>query len=112
VVRTVQPARKATNLQKDEHPDKPVELVPSMTFMYISRALQQMDLLHLFEKVKHNFVTTDDAEEINAIAFESEKWQKCVYEKIPQMKEKFNAFAIQLRKYYIDAYSEQINEIL
>lgn len=28
------------------------------------------------------------------------------------MKEKYNAFSIQLRKLYIDAYSEQINDIL
>lgn len=103
---------------KDKNQKKPIDAernldhLPAGALIYISKALQQIDLQVVFQKTKHNFVTTDDAEEINEIAFDSEKWKKCIYEKIPQMKERYNAFAIQLRKLYIDAYSEQINDIL
>ena len=74
---------KDKNQKKSSDADQRVQQLPAGTFIYISRALQQIDLQSVFQKVKHNFVTTDDAEEINEIAFESEKWQKCIYEKIP-----------------------------
>ena len=54
----------------------------------------------------------NDSHEDNEAVFNTEKWQKCLYEKIPHMKEQYNAFSIQLRKLYIDAYTEKINDVL
>ena len=64
-----------------------VEILAPGIFIYVSRALHQIDLQSIFHRVKHNFITTNDPDEISEIAFDSEKWQKCIYEKIPLMKE-------------------------